>query len=334
MRIKLQHVAERAGVSEATVSRVVNARPGVSDRTRSTVLGVLAEMGYEPASLRRSDRQRTIGLVVPELDNPVFPAYSQAIEAQLAKAGCLTVLCCAGRNGSSEADYLATLVDHSIDGIVVVSGQHAMLDGAHEMYRAVSDKRIPMIFVNGAVDGLAVPSVSADEAEAARQAVRHMVDLGHRSIGFLSGPSNHLGVGRRSRGFDGAMATAGLTGNVVESTSFSVEGGRNGAHQLLAAGATGIVASSDVMALGAVRAAREVGLEVPADVSVVGYDDTDLMAFTDPPLTTVRQPVQAISDHAVDLLVNQLAGRVVASSEILVRPELVVRGSTATRRVN
>lgn len=332
MRIKLQDVAQRAGVSEATVSRVVNARPGVGERTRTAVLDVLAEMGYEPVSLRRADRQRTIGLVVPELDNPIFPAFAQAIEAQLAKAGCLTVLGCAGRNGSAEADYLATLVDHNVDGIIVVSGQHAILDGSHEMYRAASDKSIPMVFVNGAVEGLCVPSVSADEAEAAHLAIRHLVDLGHRCIGFLSGPPNHLGVRRRAGGFENALGDAGLRGLSVESMMFSVEGGRNGAHRLLASGATGIVANSDVMALGAIRAVREAGLDVPSDVSVVGYDDTDLMAFTDPPLTTVRQPVQAITDHAVELMVTQLAGRRVSSTEILVRPELVVRGSTASRR--
>ena len=334
MRIKLQDVAQRAGVSEATVSRVVNGRPGVSERTRTAVLDVLVEMGYEPVSLRRSDPRRTIGLLVPELDNPIFPAYSQAIEAQLAKAGCLTVLCCAGRNGSAEAEYLATLLDRNIDGIIDVSGQHAILDGAHEMYRTVTEKHIPMVFVNGAVDGLRVPSVSADEAEAAYLAVRHLVDLGHRCVGFLSGPANHLGVRRRAIGFDTALDAAGLRGVTAESTMFSVEGGRNGAHRLLAAGATSIVATSDVMALGAVRAVREAGLDVPADVSVIGYDDTDLMAFTDPPLTTVRQPVQVIADHAVDLLVGQLAGRSVSSNEILVRPELVVRGSTAARRVS
>ena len=108
MRIKLHDVAQRAGVSEATVSRVVNAKPGVSDRKRAEVLAVLAELGYEPPELRRTDRLRTIGLIVPELDNPIFPAFSQAIEAQLASAGCMAVLCCAGRNGSAEADYLSS----------------------------------------------------------------------------------------------------------------------------------------------------------------------------------------------------------------------------------
>ncbi len=333
MRIKLHDVAQRAGVSEATVSRVINAKPGVGDQTRAKVLDVLAELGYEPPALRRSDRLRTIGLVVPELDNPIFPAYSQAIETLLAKAGCLAVLCCAGRNGSSEADYLSTLVDHNVAGIIVVSGQHAISDADHRMYEEVRAKGVPMVFINGAIEGLPIPSVSADETEAAKLAVAHLAHLGHERIGFLTGPSNHLGVARRTNGYIAAMTS--LVGPVddalIESSLFSVEGGRVGAHHLIAAGATAIIAGSDEMALGAVRATRELGLEVPDDVSVVGYDDTDLMAFTDPPLTTIRQPVDAIAEHAVELLLGQIGGTAVTTSEFLVRPELIVRGSTSGR---
>lgn len=318
-------------MSEATVSRVINAKPGVSDAKRAEVLAVLAELGYEPPGLRRTERLHTIGLIVPELDNPIFPAFSQAIEARLASAGCLAVLCCAGRNGSSEADYLSTLVDHSVAGIVVVSGQHAISDADHGMYDTVRDKGIPMVFINGTIAGLPVPSVSADEAEAAKMAVAHLSNLGHERIGFLTGPPNHLGVNRRTEGYESAMASIVGTfdGRLIESSLFSVEGGRVGAHHLLSAGVTAIVAGSDVMALGAIRAVRETGYDVPADVSVVGYDDTDLMAFTDPPLTTIRQPVDAITNHAVDLLLTQIGGKPATTSEFLVRPDLIVRGSTA-----
>ncbi|WP_367281837.1 LacI family DNA-binding transcriptional regulator [Ilumatobacter sp.] len=330
MRIKLHDVAQRAGVSEATVSRVVNAKPGVSDRKRAEVLAVLAELGYEPPELRRTDRLRTIGLIVPELDNPIFPAFSQAIEAQLASAGCMAVLCCAGRNGSAEADYLSTLVDQNVAGIIVVSGLHAIDDADHRMYHAVGNRRIPMVFVGGGVNGLSVPSVSTDEAEAARMAVAHLAHLGHERIGFLTGPRNHRGVMRRLEGYRSAMsATNGdVDDSLIESSLFSVEGGRVGAHHLLTSGATAIMAGSDVMALGAIRAVRETGRDVPGDVSVVGYDDTDLMAFTDPPLTTIRQPVAAITDHAVELLLAQIGGGPVTTSEFLVRPDLIVRGST------
>lgn len=331
MRIKLSDVARRAGVSEATVSRVVNAKPGVSGQTRSEVLAVLAELGYEPPALRQAPRRRTVGLIVPELDNPIFPAFAQAIEARLVDAGCIAVLGCAGRNSVSEAEYLRVLIDQNVAGIVVVSGRHTIIDADHEPYQEVREHSIPMVFLNGSIASLEVPSVSADEQVAAAMAVEHLADLGHRQIGFLTGPENHLCVQRRLTGYREAVSAVGADARseLVASTMFSVEGGRVGAHRLLHAGVTAIVAASDVMALGAIRAVREAGRDVPGDVSVVGYDDTDLMAFTDPPLTTIRQPVDAISAHACEVLLAQMSESPFAASEYLVRPDLVVRGSTA-----
>jgi alanine racemase len=334
VRIKLNDVARRAGVSEATVSRVINAKPGVSDHTRADVLAVLAELGYEPPALRPSHRLRTVGLVVPELDNPIFPAYAQALETRLNAAGCIAVLGCSGRNGTGEGDYLRALIDQNVAGIVVVSGRHAITDADHSPYGEVAERHIPMVFVNGALGSLGVPTVSTDETVAAAMAVEHLANLGHHRIAFLNGPHNHLCVQRRLNGFRAAVTAVGadLEPDLVESTMFSVEGGRDGAHRLLEAGATAIVAGSDVMALGAIRAVREHGLDVPDDVAVVGYDDTDLMAFTDPPLTTIRQPVDAIGTHAVEVLLAQMSGSPFVTSEYLVRPDLVVRSSTARPR--
>jgi LacI family transcriptional regulator, repressor for deo operon, udp, cdd, tsx, nupC, and nupG len=334
MRIRLQDVAVRAGVSEATVSRVMNGRPAVATTTRRDVLAVLAEMGYVPPGLRGDTRAGLVGLMLPELDNPVFPAYAQALEARLLARGYVSVLCCAGRLGASEDDYVPTLLDHGAVGLVVVSGRHADVDGDHDIYRELLQRRLPIVFVNGNVDGLDIPSVSADEGVAAGVAVDHLVQLGHERIGFLTGPTHYLPVVRRLAGFRTAMAAAGLEidPSAIASSTFTVAGGRVGAQQLLVAGMTGIVASSDVMALGAIRAARETGLDVPADVSVVGYDDTELMAYTDPPLTTVRQPVDEISEHTVELLLAQIEGRQLGPSTYEVRPDLVVRGSTARRR--
>ncbi|CAN5409169.1 LacI family DNA-binding transcriptional regulator [soil metagenome] len=334
MRIRLQDVAARAGVSEATVSRVMNGKPEVASTTRRDVLAVLAEMGYVPAGLRGETRAGLVGLMLPELDNPVFPAYAQALESRLLARGYVSVLCCAGRSGASEDDYVPTLLDHGAVGLVVVSGRHADLDGDHDIYRSLLRRRFPLVFVNGSVDGLDIASVSTDEGVAAGVAVDHLVQLGHERIGFLSGPTHYLPVVRRLTGFRVAMVLAGLDVEASEivSSTFTVAGGRVGAQQLFAAGVTGIVAGSDVMALGAIRAAREMGMDVPADVSVVGYDDTELMAYTDPPLTTVRQPVDEISEHAVELLLAQVEGKTIGPSTFEVRPDLVVRGSTARRR--
>jgi LacI family transcriptional regulator, repressor for deo operon, udp, cdd, tsx, nupC, and nupG len=331
MRIKLHDVASRAGVSEATVSRVINGKPGVKDATRASVLEVLAGLGYQPSALRTAERLGLVGLIVPELDNPIFPAFAQALESRLLRRGYVSVLCCAGRIGAAEEDYVPTLVDRGAAGIIIVSGRHADTGGNHDIYRSLLRQRVPLVFVNGQVAGLDVPSVSCDEEVAASIAVEHLAHLGHRRVGFLTGPTVYVPVIRRLRGYRASVAASGLDDDpeLVSTTVFSVAGGRAGAEHLLAAGATAIVAASDMMALGAVHAARDAGFLVPQDISVIGYDDTDLMAFTDPPLTTLRQPVAAIAEHAVEVLLAQVAGQPFRTTEYLVRPELIVRGSTA-----
>ena len=335
MRIRLRDVAERAGVSEATVSRVMNAKPEVAATTRRDVLAVLGEMGYEPPGLRGEPRPGLVGLMLPELDNPIFPAYAQALESRLLARGYVSVLCCAGRIGASEDDYLPTLFDHGVVGLVVVSGRHADLDGDHAIYERLVQRHLPLVFVNGRVDGLDVPSVSSDETAAAAIAIEHLAHLGHRRVGMLTGPTHYLPVVRRLEGYRTAIEQWGLDRDerLVVSSMFTVAGGRVGAQQILDAGATAIVAGSDVMALGAIHAARDAGLDVPGDISVVGYDDTELMAYTDPPLTTVRQMVDEVSAHAVEVLLAEVADQPYASSAFDVRPELVVRGSTARVRV-
>jgi alanine racemase len=330
VRIRLRDVAQRANVSEATVSRVLNGKTGVSPTTRASVLAVLAELGYQPPGLEAPARIGLVGLIVPELDNPIFPMFAQSIEARLLTRGYVSVLCCAGRIGAREEDYVPTLLDRRVAGIVFVSGRHSIVDADHAIYDSLLERHLPLVFVNGAADHVAIPSVGTDEVAAASIAVEHLARLGHRRIGFLTGSFSHVCVGRRYAGYRDSIDRLGLDDDrelVVRST-FTVAGGQAAAPKLLDAGATAIITGNDLMALGVVRAVRQVGLDVPADVSVVGYDDTELISFTDPPLTTVRQHVGVISDHAVEVLMSQIDGRSLEAAEYLVRPDLIVRGST------
>ena len=333
MRIKLQDVAALAGVSEATVSRVMNGKEGVSPRTKANVVRVLAELGYEPAALRTSPRAGSIGLLVPELDNPVFPAIAQSVEARLLDRGYVSILCCASRVGASEDDYVETLLGRGVAGMIIVSGRHADVGGDHRLYDDLVEQKVPLVFINGHVAGLPVPSVSTDDRSAAKAAYEHLRALGHERIGLLIGPVCYEPVLRKVAGFRAAATAAGHTeletNDLIAESMFTVEGGYSGAQKLLADGATAIVAASDMMALGAIRAARERGLHVPHDVSVVGYDDTDLMRFTDPPLTTIRQPVAQIAEHATEALLAQIGGEPFEQREYLIEGELIYRSSTA-----
>ncbi|MGW1888521.1 LacI family DNA-binding transcriptional regulator [Streptomyces sp. NPDC001970] len=327
---RLADIAAQSGVSEATVSRVLNAKPGVSAATRTRVLAALDVLGYErPVRLRRRSAG-LIGLVVPELTNPIFPAFAQVVEQTLAGHGYTPLLCAKQPGGATEDELVEQLEESGIDGIVFLSGLHADTSADPARYAELTARGVPFVLINGYNERVAAPFVSPDDRMAAAMAVRHLAELGHERIGLAVGPVRYVPSRRKTEGF---LEAAGPGAErYVRHTLFSVEGGHAAAAELIDAGCTGIVCGSDMMALGVIRAARERGLDVPGDASVVGYDDSPLIAFTDPPLTTVRQPVQAMASAAVGALLEEIRGNPVPSTEYVFRPELVVRGSTARPR--
>jgi DNA-binding LacI/PurR family transcriptional regulator len=332
----LADVAKQAGVSEATVSRVLNGKPGISDATRAAVLTALDVIGYERPTHLRVRRARMVGLVVPELQNPIFPALAEVVGGALAQRGFNAVLCT--RTGSmSEAEYVEMLLERQVSGMIFAGGQYAEADAPHEHYNRLLKLRLPVVLVNAAAEHLDFPRVSTDDAVAMEQAYGHLASLGHERIGLIIGPPDHVPSRRKLAAFEAAARASGSSNGapaeLVERTMFSLEGGHAAATRLIREGVTGIVCASDPLALGAIRAARRAGLSVPADVSVVGYDDSAFMNCTDPPLTTVRQPIEAIGRAAVAMLAGQIEGSAVAAEELFFEPELVARGSTAAAPV-
>ncbi len=263
MTRRLAEVAKYVGVSEATVSRVLNGKPGISEATRTAVLTALDVLGYERPAKLRGERARLVGLVLPELQNPIFPAFAEVVAGTLARRGFTPVLCTRTGAGVSEADYVDMLLDQQVSGVIFAGGNYAQAAAEHEHYHRLRERGLPVVLVNAAID-----------------------DLGFACVALV----------RR--------------------------------------GITGIICASDVLALGAMKAVRRLGLSVPGDVSVVGFDDSAFMNCTDPPLTTIRQPIDAMGQAAVALLANQVAGHVVPTEEMLFEPELVVRGSTGPVRTD
>ncbi|MDO8308829.1 MAG: LacI family DNA-binding transcriptional regulator [Actinomycetota bacterium] len=331
-RARLSDIAEQAGVSEATVSRVLNDRPGVSSTTRQAVLTALDVLGYE-RPLRLRGRSGLVGLVVPELENPIFPVFAQVMETLLAQQGYTPVLCTQTPGGVTEDEYVDLLLDRGVAGIIFVSGLHADSTADVSRYSALVERGLPIVLVNGYAPGVDAPFISDDDAAAMDLAVAHLTSMGHRRIGLAVGPRRFVPVVRKRAAFIAAMTR--LTGideaeaeGLVSHSLFAVEGGQAAAHHLLSLGVTAIVCGSDLMALGAIRTVRQRGLRTPEDVSVVGYDDSRLIAFTDPPLTTVRQAVSAMGTAAVQALVDAINGTPAPRDEFVFRPELVVRSST------
>jgi DNA-binding LacI/PurR family transcriptional regulator len=335
--VRLADIAAHAGVSEATVSRVLNGKPGVGAETRQGVLAALDALGYDRPPRARQRAAGLIGLVIPELDNPIFPAYAQAVETLLAKQGYTPLLCTLTPGGVSEDEYTELLLERGVAGIVFVSGLHSDTTADPDRYRRLVERRLPIVLINGHMPQVRAPFFATDDRYSMRHAISHLVELGHERIGMATGPARYVPVVRKLEGFLAANATLlGVDERTarqrVAHTIFSVAGGQQAARALVDRGCTAIVCGSDLMALGAIRALREEGLSVPQDVSVIGYDDSPLVAFTDPPLTTMRQPVQAIAEAAVGVLLEELSGIPGPRGEFVFAPELVVRGSTAAAR--
>ncbi len=325
---RLADVAQKVGVSEATVSRVLHGKAGVSDSTREAVLRALDVLGYERPTQLRGNRARLVGLVLPELQNPIFPALAEVIGGALAQRGFTPVLCTRTAGGLSEADYVELLLDQHASGVVFAGGHFAELASPHEHYKLLHARGIPVVLVNAAIDNLDFPCVATDDTTAAGQAFRHLASLGHERIGLVVGPEDHMPSRLKLAAFLDHAQRADLFVAPVEHTLFSLEGGQAAATRMLRQRVTGIICGSDVLALGAIRAVRRAGLRVPGDVSVVGYDDSWLLNCTDPPLTTMRQPIESMGRAAVALLVNQMENVSVHPETLLFEPELVVRGST------
>jgi DNA-binding LacI/PurR family transcriptional regulator len=331
MTRRLAEVATYVGVSEATVSRVLNGKPGISDTTRNAVLTALDVLGYERPSKLRGQRARLVGLVLPELQNPIFPAFAEVVAGALARRGFTPVLCTRTADGVSEADYVDMLLDQHVSGIIFSGGNYAQGAAEHGHYHRLRERGLPVVLVNAAVEDLGIERVCVDDGHAVDQAYQHLVSLGHKRIGLVLGPSDHAPSNRKLVAFQQVAQEPGE--DLVARGIFSMEGGRAAAARLLANGVTGLVCASDVLALGSIRAARRLELAVPDDISVVGFDDSAFMTCTDPPLTTVRQPIEAMGRAAVALLVSQIAGHQVPTDEMFFEPELVVRGSTGAVRV-
>ncbi len=324
MPVRLLDVADHAQVSQATASRVLNGRDGVSPHKRDAVLSAAEELGYTRAA--RTTARRVLGILIPELENPVFADFAQRLGNALAQGGDTPIICSQTAGGVIEDEWIEILLQQELAGVIVVSGMHADTHADPERYRRLRGLRIPVVLVNGHVEGLDAVFLADDDHAAMALAVSHLTSLGHTRIGLAVGPERYVPVIRKVAGFKAALE--GVADGFVAHSFFTIEGGRAAASRLLEEGATAVICGSDTMAFGAYQACRSLRLDIPGDVSIIGYGDYALGAFTGPPLTTVRQSIPAICDAAVRALLDELDGRPAARQEYLFQPELNVRASS------
>jgi DNA-binding LacI/PurR family transcriptional regulator len=273
-----------------------------------------------------------IGVLVPELANPIFPALAQAIETRAAPEGFASILCNTTGAVFREVDYVHMLLGRRVDGMIFISSELANLRGEHSHYAKLVTEGARIVFVNGALPTLDIPSVGVDEHAAGELATQHLIQLGHERIGFVAGPEDYAPTRFKAAGRLAALRSADLDGHaLVAHATFSVDGGRHALRELLAKPErpTAVICSSDVMAMGVLQEAARQGLRVPEQLSVIGFDGIDAATWTFPPLTTVEQPIDQIAQTAVDALRSQIHEPNKPLPNFLFRPRLIVRASTA-----
>ena len=331
----LREVARRAGVSVATASRVANGGDAVRPDTRDRVERAMRELLYVPPG--RRDVTGLIGVLVPELANPIFPALAQAIETRAAPSGLASILCNTTGAAFREVDYVHMLLDRRVQGMIFISCEMTNLRGDHSHYAHLVAEGARIVFVNGAMHTLDVPSVGVDERAAGEIATQHLIELGHERIGFVAGPEHYLPTQLKAAGRLNALAAAGIDADgLISYADFGIEGGGRALGELLDRGdaPTGVICSSDVMAIGALHEAARRGLCVPEDLSIVGFDGIDAAKWSVPELTTVEQPIAQIADTAVETLQKLIEdpGKQLPNSYF--RPALKTRASSAPARVH
>jgi DNA-binding LacI/PurR family transcriptional regulator len=327
----LEQVAERAGVSRSTASRAINGGLRVSPEAQASVEAAVADLGYTPNRAARSlvtKRTDSIALVVPEpderiLSDPFFAGTLNGLSTALADSDLQLVLVIA-RPGDS-ARTIRYLRNGHVDGAIVVS--HHRDD---ELDRALQQSRLPNVFVGRPLsDEGDTQYVDTDNVAGGRIATQHLIDLGRRRLGTIAGPLDMSAGIDRLAGWREAVRAAGLPENAVVHGDFTIASGAASARRLLEAhpDIDGLFVASDLMAAGALGVLSELGREVPKDIAVVGYDNLGVATSTNPPLTTVIQPVVAMARAAGVRLLDQLQGGVVGGEPLIFAPELVIRAS-------
>jgi len=329
-RVTMADVAREAGVSAMTVSRVVNEKGEVGPATRQRVLEIVERLGYRPSAIARglaTQRTGSLGLVMPDVANPFFSDVARGAAHVAYAEGYNIFLCNTDEDPQRELSVLQSLEEKQVDGVVLCSSR--LDDGeleaalAHHPAGVLVNRRLEM-------DGV-VGSVLIDDEAGGRMATQHLVQAGHRAVGFLAGPpASHSGQ-QRAKGYRAALTAAALPHNLdwMRHCSPVVQGGREIARRLLTAypELTALFCYNDLVAVGALQACADLGRQVPDDIAIVGFDDIPLAALVIPPLTTCRVPRYELGAQAMRLLLDQIGGCPGECEEVVLQPELIVRAS-------
>ncbi len=327
----IKDVAALAGISYTTVSHVLNKTRPVSEPVRLKVEAAIAQLDYVPSAVARSLKAKstaTIGLLVPNSINPYFAELARGIEDYCERMGYCVILCNSDDDPDKQRNYLRVLLEKRVDGLVVAS-----VGSDDGLVESLATARTPLVIVDRALQGVEADLVCIDHEQGGYLATRHLLELGHRDIACINGPSDTRVAQMRLAGYRRALAEFSVAWNEarVLPSDFTGPAGYLAAAGLLdGARPTAIFAANDMIGMGVLRAAAERGIAVPAQLSVIGFDDIQMCRYVYPALSSVGQSILQLGERAAARLLERIAGRADAgTSQQVIEPRLMVRESTA-----
>lgn len=331
MKVTIYDVAEKAGVSIATVSKVINNTGRISEKTRKKVQEIMEQLHYEPsmvASALTSKRTGTIGLLVPDIANPFFAEVARSFEDYAQKLGFGLVICSTDGNDEKAKLYLSLLMRKQVDGLIITTH----IEDA-DLLDQLMQRQIPIVLFSIDIPLLSVNAVSVDDYKGGLLATNYLLSLGHKRIAVIAEELSRGSSSYRIQGYKEAMTKAGakvMESNII-STKATVENGKTAAQQLLKKKGrpTAIFACNDLLAIGAMEAARKLEIKIPEELSIIGFDNTILAGIANPSLTSVSQPIKEMANQAMTVLVEEIEHGQSSKQRVFMLPELVIRNSTA-----
>jgi LacI family transcriptional regulator len=326
---QIKDVADKAGVSIATVSRVLNNNPRVKASLRERTLRAISDLGYQPSGIARNMRSqsvRVIGLVISDIQNPFFTSLVRAVEDVAYENQYTVLLCNSDEDIQKEQLYVDVLSRERVAGVIIVPT-------GKDCCSPLLNLRMPVVMADRIVPGITTDAVVLDNVAGAYAATQHLIELGHRRIGLVGAPVGvSVGIERR-KGYEKALRAnkIKLDESLIHAGNFKEQGGYEATRALLERDPrpTAIFAVNNLMTMGAFQAISEKGLRVPDDISMIGFDDMPWLALLTPPLTAVRQPTYEIGAQAARLLFARLQDNSLPIQKRVMKPELIIRGSTA-----
>jgi LacI family transcriptional regulator len=329
-KANIQEVAKLAGVSPSTVSRALSGYPGISEKTRQKIIEVARKLNYKPnyrGQILTTKSTRNIGLLITDITNPFFPELVRGAEENASEFGYTILLGNTAESEEKETNYLDFFSRGPVDGVIIsasrISNEHII---------NLAEDGLPIVVINRILEHPKISYVSTDMEKGGYLATMHLIELGHSKIAFINGPSHSEATERRLAGYKKALAESKIRYN-PNLVSFNIpvaESGYKEAIKLLGVKnpPSAIFTYNDLMAFGVIKAVKELGIKIPEELSIVGFDDIFFSSFTDPPLTTIRQPKEELGKKAVELLLKLMNGE---RQSLLLEPELIIRNTTARR---